>query len=793
MGQRKNQLKYRDGDSSSGDFLSPSTGTFSAPMRVLAGKESRSSIFNMLPYAIGVFGLAFLGSCITASIATPVQNSDATSSGINADINSVAYYVNISTNNGAGGTITENIQATYGGTLGVIPDVLKVTSNTPAGYQIYVSAASGHDQKLTNSEDSTKFLSPVDTSSYSLPSTPGTLASANTWGVAVDPTYNAAFNDQDYSGTITQAHKFAPLPAYGNEKLLASKTTATTGGTDTITVYYGYHANSALPSGEYANTVMYTAYAESTSGESVATYTGDLDYKNGGEVVFTTSLFTDRDLSTTPATVTVSDGTTTQNCSNVVLGKVQAGTNDSVTITCDAPTWSKPGDYTATVSIPSYGYNASTILAYDTDGITVAGNTIKTMQAMTSSICQAWDGGLSSDANWDSTNNKPKAFTSGSKPNYVFGQTATSADAIANPSTAYTDAGAIASPTNTEYWNRRRTVRISNINADVPETYLKDTRDGNYYRIRKYADGNCWMSENLRTTFLADGSGEFGIVGSDGTTITGSGVTVSADNTNITSGQVSNFINSIAKTEVSGTLGSAHTVWGASSTEKHPTATASVTNNDANSIVSATFSRSYYNATTKSNCANGLNNPGLGTSTSTTDDCFIGDGDEQTIGTYYNFTTATAGTNAASGNSTSNSICPKGWQLPVNDQSNSKSWGNLIVNTYGGGDWNASTNTAGTTKNKDIRSTEAGSYSGGDYHLWAITAMTRMAPLSLPFSGYYHYFSGAVLSVGLEGYWWSSTATSASKANALPEFSGAFYPQGSNYKGYGFSVRCVAQ
>ena len=35
MGQRKNQLKYRDGDSSSGDFLSPSTGTVSAPIRFL--------------------------------------------------------------------------------------------------------------------------------------------------------------------------------------------------------------------------------------------------------------------------------------------------------------------------------------------------------------------------------------------------------------------------------------------------------------------------------------------------------------------------------------------------------------------------------------------------------------------------------------------------------------------------------------------------------------------------------------------------------------------------------------
>ena len=68
-----------------------------------------------------------------------------------------------------------------------------------------------------------------------------------------------------------------------------------------------------------------------------------------------------------------------------------------------------------------------------------------------------------------------------------------------------------------------------------------------------------------------------------------------------------------------------------------------------------------------------------------------------------------------------------------------------------------------------------------------------VAPLSLPFSGNYNYNSGAVNNVGNEGNWWSSTATSASKANNLNENSGNFNPQNNNYKGYGFTVRCVAQ
>ena len=35
------------------------------------------------------------------------------------------------------------------------------------------------------------------------------------------------------------------------------------------------------------------------------------------------------------------------------------------------------------------------------------------------------------------------------------------------------------------------------INLDVPETHLTDARDGRSYTVRKLADGNCWMTENL--------------------------------------------------------------------------------------------------------------------------------------------------------------------------------------------------------------------------------------------------------------------------------------------------------
>ena len=722
MGQTSKN-RYRVDESSGSDFLSPTSGTFTVPIR-------------FLPYAIGVFGLAFLSSCITASIMTPVQNSEAIDSGINANINSVAYYVNISSNNGNGGTISKDIQATYMGTLGVINDVLKVTSNTPSGYQIYVSAASGHDQKLTNTTNSAKFLSPID-SAYSLPSTLGTLATANTWGVAVDPTYNSAFVGQDYTGTITQSHKFAPLPAYNNEKLLASKTTATTGGTDTINVYYGYHANSALPSGTYANTVLYTAYAESSdTGNHVATYDGDLDYKNGGEVVFTTSIFTDRDVSSIPATVTVTDGTTTKSCENVVLGKVEAGTNDSVTITCDAPTWSKPGNYTATISIPSYGYtNVTTTLAYGTPGIVIASGTYagtyKTMQSMTNNVCQNWAA-------------KPDAFTSGSAPSYAFGSTLGTTDidtAVASWSSIVTPTADVTTGSS-----------ITNINANVPEIYLKDTRDGNYYRIRKLADGNCWMTENLRLTWNAGDN----VITQNSTYNSETDIWENTQNWTPT-----NSTDTVNKG--SGNPTSGITAWGDSS--NNPSGS-SCSNTDTNCIASQT-DHSLYNTYSASTAR------------------FINDGDKQTVGVYYNWYAATAGTGLWSMTSgeASDSICPKGWQLPSN--SGSKSYQNLIIDTYG-----AQTLTAGNAESTSDT---------GHYHnvagakIYAMSQTMRRAPLSIPFSGYYNYGDSKVYNVGGGGYFWSSTAYSGTDARDLGFYSRYLYPQVANYKGYGFTVRCVAQ
>ncbi len=768
MGQPKHFL-HRDRGSSGVNFLSPHAGASSVPMV--------ASLAQFLPYAVGVFGLAFLASCITASIMTPVQNSDAISS-LDLNTSAVSYYVNIASNNGDGGTISKDIQATYAGTIGVITDTLQITSNTPNGYYVYVSAANGYDQNLTNTTDSSYYLSPIDTTTYSV-SNPGTLSTENTWGVAVGSTYNsnydAASNYTD--ATVSQATKFGPVPAYGSEELLITRTGSTyieeassdssLATVDTIPVYYGYLANSALPSGTYSDTVLYTAYAEATETDGgIATYTGDIDYVNGGTATFTTSLYTDRDVDVDDVELTV--GGTAATVTSV--SKVDAGNNDSVVVVATLPAQAKPGNYDAVLTISKFGHSSTTSIAYDTPGIVIESGeyagTYKTMQSMTTEVCAAWD-------------DTPAAFTTGDGPIYKYGSSLDIPEStiVADPATNWSSVTATEDVTSGS--------AVSNINTNVPETYLKDSRDGNWYRIRKLADGNCWMTENLRLVFSTDGSNVIGKVKSDGT-IEATDQTINEDNSNVGASAVggssasnfnaTTFAEELAYTETS----SNKTIWGAETGTKHSSSTTSVDNDETHNAYSMEYSRSYYN----SNAYNKNNKTN-----------FLNDDDEQTVGTYYNWKAATAGTGTIADISTTktDSICPKGWQLPVDTAGSGKSWVGLIFNTYGGGKgYNASTNPDGIS--------QGNAWSGSAYyqtvngaHIIAMSQTMRRAPLSLSSSGSYYYTSGTVNNIGYAGYFWYSESHS-NRYTYNFNFSGdGLYPYNGNNKGNGITVRCVAQ
>ena len=209
---------------------------------------------------------------------------------------------------------------------------------------------------------------------------------------------------------------------------------------------------------------------------------------------------------------------------------------------------------------------------------------------------------------------------------------------------------------------------------------MYDIRDSNFYTVRKLADGNCWMTSNLKYTLTA--------------------------------------------------------------------------NTDAIGVDHATNNTFTFN--TGSACS------GNGACIMNANTKMVQNYD----GYYYSWYAATAGTGTssmASGDATG-SICPKGWRLPANYTSDSdKSYGS-ITDKYLGFHVNTS----------------------GDY-----TAKMEAIPLQFLRAG--RYDGGTFYNGGTHGRYWSSTASTAANGYNLNYNTSNTYPQNSNAKYNGFSVRCVAQ
>ena len=69
--------------------------------------------------------------------------------------------------------------------------------------------------------------------------------------------------------------------------------------------------------------------------------------------------------------------------------------------------------------------------------------------------------------------------------------------------------------------------------------------------------------------------------------------------------------------------------------------------------------------------------------------------------------------------------------------------------------------------------------------------LSLQAMLSTPVSGY--YLSGTVYRQGTYGLFWSSTYYSADGMYSMRVSGTGVTPQNSNYRFYGFSVRCIVQ
>ena len=276
------------------------------------------------------------------------------------------------------------------------------------------------------------------------------------------------------------------------------------------------------------------------------------------------------------------------------------------------------------------------------------------------------------------------------------------------------------------------TAGICQASTENETKQLTDTRDGKKYWVTKLADGNCWMTQNLDLDLT------------NGKTLTPEDSDVSANwdpkNTTLTDGTQTTTDNTAVRSWNLGdyvlTTTNAGTSCGASGISNFGDCTSvgfrsvagmtPMTDGDATDIISGNTYNAHYH-----------------------------------VGNHYTWNAATAGTGGTiTSTNATDSICPKGWQLPTSNNTNSGSFGGLTAA------YSISNNTAGNT---------------------ALVS----SPLYFVRSG--NVYWGSLVDAGNVGLYWSSTAYSSTNfAYALRFLSGYVYPSNGYYRYRGSSVRCLA-
>ena len=309
------------------------------------------------------------------------------------------------------------------------------------------------------------------------------------------------------------------------------------------------------------------------------------------------------------------------------------------------------------------------------------------------------------------------------------------------PGGAYTNQVVVSAVVNPAYipslsqidYMQEMTPAICQASAENETKQLTDTRDGKKYWVTKLADNNCWMTQNLDLDLT------------NGTPLTPEDSDVSSDwDPPIT-------------TEKNGTVTS-----NSSSTGTYSWDFGLYVKNNPDDY------SSYCNQVkTMNGCDDWTDvtnlTPATTEWTGSIDNTVSGNtyNAHYLVGNYYQWNAATAGTGGSiTSTNATDSICPKGWQLPTSNNSNNGSF-QYLMNAH-----SISSNTTGSTK-------------------------ITQSPLYFNPSGY--VYSGSLWNAGNVGGYWSSTAGSnSSSAYSLYFTSGRVGPSGIYDRYFGQSVRCLA-
>ena len=655
------------------------------------------------------------------------------------------------------------------------------------------------------------------------PSTPGTDAS------------------QTYNDTL-----WAPVATTADPQQIWKKETSKSKGfgydtqdqdvdtNNTLEIYYGLMVNTDVLAGTYENNIVYTALASTTSLDRVSSNIhhsksfggkGDevkirFDLKDSTDSVTRSmvhvamvphSVMASHFDSVTSSYTDVSD-LHFSDYNECVVTSLTHPTGENahkyIDLTCNMPAGEEGSQYDFWVNVNGYNYNyisktmvgegANAELAasftyaglqtkwptadprYDENAADPLDNlVVKNMQDMTNGICNltnAWGNTTSLDSK-------------------LFGASGTGQEVVADIYTTVPiideQTGEPTGETETVV-DQEATLRAKNA-LGVGSFKLIDNRDQHPYLVRRLADGNCWMVENLDIELSTSG------------TLTPENSDISEDwDPYESSGGPENFAAySLAQVgqygsgqqyqyQPYGVSGLAY-FWGS---RKNVAGDIIVsTSEDINTPANADSGYSVYRqgsgtgvfievnerATIPRSLNNRYDYVGLteensagnsaGPYNSGTDVSWNANHASTYVGQYYNWYAATAESGlweaASSSQRATASICPLGWTLPPINGEN-RSWGHLLFDTY--------KDTDGATMKGDAKTA---------------TAMLRI-PLSIARSGGYNSVDGNVTQKGAYGYFWSTIPNSKSNVRRMYFRSDTAAVSNSAAKVDGNSIRCVS-
>lgn len=293
-------------------------------------------------------------------------------------------------------------------------------------------------------------------------------------------------------------------------------------------------------------------------------------------------------------------------------------------------------------------------------------------------------------------------------------------------------------------------------------TQLVDIRDNKLYYATKLADGNCWMTQNLDLCIGCTGTTALTSENTDlSTTASGSGIYNAAGGYTQNNGVYTWTPDAKAVT-------SSHTISGTSVPDWSDSQTVPYSAEAGDAYYYTSGTTDPETKTTLAECiANGH----------TEAEC-----KHYHAGNYYNWT-ATIASNNSSGFSTnfnqaSNSICPKGWRLPVASNSNQSvfEFGDLLYTYYH----------LTTVKYDTTNISNKISYADSDSF-----NKIRTAPLWFVRSGSIR--NSTLGYSGVNGFYWSSTVYSSDNAYYLRISNDGIGPAYYGNRFNGFPVRCIAR